>query len=133
MLRTIIAIVVGFVAASTVMMAFEYANSQMFPFPAGTDLNDIGQVRAFAATMPLSALAFVAVGWSMGSLLAGIVSTRIAGGESATPALVTGVLLTAFGAVNAWMIQNPLWFHLGGLPIFMLGAVLGEWAGRKRA
>jgi hypothetical protein len=30
------------------------------------------------------------------------------------------------------MIQNPAWFHAGGLPLFVLFAMLGEYAGRKR-
>jgi hypothetical protein len=129
-MRTVIAVIAGFVAAAAVMMGCEYANSLLYPFPADLDTNDISQVRAFAASMPLSALVLVAIGWTLGSILGGAVATRLSGAASA--AIITGVLLTAMGALNAWMIQNPLWFHLGGLPIFMLGATIGEYFGRPR-
>lgn len=130
MLRNVLATVAGFIAASAVMMACEFANSQVFPFPPGLDINSADQVRQFAASMPLEALILVVVGWVIGSTLGGFVATRIASGASAVPALVTGVLLTALGGLNAWMIQNPLWFHLGGLPLFVLFVTTGDYLAR---
>ena len=122
----------GVLTAAAVMMACEFANSQIFPFPPGLDINDAGQVRQFAASMPLEALILVAVGWISGAMLGGFVATRIASGNSAAPALVTGMLLTALGSLNAWMIQNPLWFHVGGLPVFILFATIGDYLARWR-
>ena len=124
------AVVAGFLAASAVMMACEFANSQVFPFPPGLDTNNVDQVRQFAASMPLEALILVAVGWAAGSTLGGFAATRIASNASAVPALITGILLTALGGLNAWMIQNPLWFHLGALPLFMLCATTGDYLAR---
>jgi hypothetical protein len=81
--------------------------------------------------MPLQALLLVALGWTAGSFVGGFVATRAAGGHTAGPALVLAVLLTAAGGLNAWMIQNPAWFHAGGLPVFVLFAMLGEYVGRR--
>jgi len=66
MMRNVLAVVAGVVAAVAVMMACEFANSQLYPFPEGMDVYDIEKVRSFAATMPLSALMLVAAGWTVG-------------------------------------------------------------------
>jgi hypothetical protein len=125
MRRAIIAVIAGFVSAFAVMMAFELTNSLLFPFPVGLDVYDANQVRDFAASMPLSALILVATGWMSGSFVGGYIATVAAGEDNLTPAHITGVLLTASGALNAWMIQNPLWFHFGGLPVFVLFSAIG--------
>jgi hypothetical protein len=80
----------------------------------------------------LQALVLVAIGWTAGSLVGGFVATRAAGGHTAVPALVLAVFLTVAGGLNAWMIQNPAWFHAGGLPVFVLFTMLGEYLGRRR-
>lgn len=131
MLRNAISVIAGLVSAVAIMMGCEYANSLLHPFPEGMNTQDIEAVRNFAGTMPLQALVLVAVGWTAGSFVGGFVATRAAGGHTAGPALVLAVLLTAAGGLNAWMIQNPAWFHAGGLPLFVLFAMLGEYVGRR--
>ena len=133
MLRNIIAVIAGFVSAGAVMMACEYTNYLIYPFPADMDTNDVEQVRAFAATLPLQALVLVAVGWIVGSFAAGFVATKAATASSPVPALIAGLLLTAAAGMNAWMIQNPLWFHIGGLPLFILFTMVGEYVARSAA
>jgi hypothetical protein len=132
MVRSAISVIAGLVAAVAIMMACEYTNSLLHPFPEGMNTQDIEAVRNFAGTMPLQALLLVALGWTAGSFVGGYVATRAAGGHTAGPALALAVLLTAAGGLNAWMIQNPAWFHAGGLPVFVLFTMLGEYAGRRR-
>jgi hypothetical protein len=107
------------------MMAFEYTNSLVYPFPEGMDTQNLEQIRAFADTMPLSALALVVMGWITGSFTAGWVTARLAKSHTFTLVLIVGGLLTIAGMVNAWMIQNPLWFHIGALPLFMICTYVG--------
>jgi hypothetical protein len=132
MFRNAISVIAGLVAAVAIMMGCEYANAQFHPFPESMNTQDLEAVRNFAGTMPLQALVLVAIGWTAGSFVGGFVTTRAAGGHTAGPALALAVLLTAAGGLNAWMIQNPAWFHAGGLPLFVLFAMLGEYVGRKR-
>ncbi len=116
-------------AASLTMMTFEFTNSLLFPFPADLDKQSLEQIRAFAAQMPLSALILVACGWTIGSTLGGYVCTKLS--KTAATALTLGGVLTLFAGLNAWMIQNPLWFHVGGLPVFIIFSYLGYKLGRK--
>ncbi len=132
MLRNAISVIAGLVSAVAIMMGCEYANSLLHPFPEGMSTQDIEAVRNFAGTMPLQALVLVAIGWTAGSFVGGFVATRAAGGHTAGPALMLAVLLTVAGGLNAWMIQNPAWFHAGGLPLFVLFTMLGEYVGRRR-
>jgi len=124
-MKKLIPILAGLIAAFAVMMTFEFTNSLLFPFPADLDTQSLEQVRAFAAQMPHTALILVALGWMIGSTLGGYVSTKLSKSKELRPALTVGIVLTLLGAVNAWMIQNPLWFHVGGLSIFIIFSYLG--------
>lgn len=119
-MRTLLAIIVGFVAAFAVMMAFEFANSRLFPFPQGMATSDLAQVRAFAASLPASAFILLVAGWITGSFVGGWVSARIAKTSPGIATIAVGVLLTLGATFNAWLIQNPWWLHFGGLPLFGL-------------
>jgi hypothetical protein len=44
--------------------------------------------------------------------------------------IVQVLALAAVGVLNALMIQNPWWFHFGGLPVFLIFTDLGYRAGR---
>jgi len=124
-MKKIFSVLLGFVASSLTMMAFEFTNSLLFPFPADLDKQSLEQIRAFAAQMPLTALILVACGWILGSTLGGYVSTKLSKTKTAATALTLGAVLTLFAGLNAWMIQNPLWFHVGGLPIFIIFSFIG--------
>jgi predicted signal transduction protein with EAL and GGDEF domain len=124
-MKKILPILAGIFSAFAVMMTFEFTNSLLFPFPADLDTQSLEQVRAFAAQMPLTALILVALGWMIGSTLGGYLSTKLSKTTSMQPALTVGIVLTLLGAVNAWMIQNPLWFHVGGLTIFIIFSFIG--------
>jgi hypothetical protein len=125
MIRNISAIIAGFLTASVLMLVCEYSNHLLFPFPTDMDTTDLDQVRAFAAQMPIQSLILVLIGWVTGSIASGWVTTSVAKTRSITPALITGALLTIAGILNAWMIWNPVWFHFGMLPVFLIGTYIG--------
>lgn len=120
MLKHVAAVVAGFIAASVVMMAFEFANSLAFPLPAGMDKMDLAAVRAFAHTLPWYAYLPVIAGWACGSLVAGLVAARIAPASWPLLPAVLGLLLTAAGVGNTLMLEHPLWVNVVGLPLFLL-------------
>lgn len=125
MLKQVAAVIAGFTTASVVMMAFEFANSLAFPFPAGMDKMDLAAVRAFAHTLPWYAYIPVIAGWACGSLVAGLVAARISPASWPLLPAILGLLLTAAAVGNALMLEHPLWVNVVGLPLFLLLVLVG--------
>lgn len=133
MLKNIGAVVGGFVAASVVMMVCEMTNSLIFPFPAGFDQTNLEQVRAFAATLPWTAYILVLLGWFLGSVVGGWISSRIVRAKTFTVAGIVGGILTVAGIFNNVMLKAPVLVFCIGFIVFFLGTWLGYQAHQKRS
>ncbi len=129
-LRSIAAVVLGFVAASVVMMIVESVNSRMF-YPelakAAEGVTDREALRTLFAAAPIGALLVVVAGWLVGSFVGGWVAARVAGRAGIRHGLVLGLLLTLAGIANNLMLPPPLWFWIAGLVVMLPAA----WAGAK--
>lgn len=127
-LRSIAAVVAGFVAASIVMMIVEGLNGHVL-YPelgeAAAGGMDREALRELIAAAPTGALLVVIAGWILGSLAGGWVAARIAARETVRHALVLGVLLTLAGIANNLMIPPPLWFWIAGLVLFLPATYAG--------
>ena len=131
-LRSIGAVLVGFVAASAVMMLVEFANGHLL-YPdlgrAAAGVRDQHEMAELMAKAPAGAMVVVLVGWILGSFVGGWVATRVAGRSSMRPGIVVGGLLTLAGVANNLMIPPPLWFWVAGLAVMLPLA----WLGAKKA
>ena len=131
-LRSIGAVVAGFVAASIVMMIVESLNGRVF-YPglakAAEGVTDREAIRAIFAGAPVGSLLVVIVGWALGSVVGGWLTARIAGRSGATHGLVLGALLTCAGIMNNLMLPPPLWFWVASLTVFLPCA----WIGARQA
>lgn len=126
--RSILAVVVGFVLASVVMLVVESLNGKVFYPEMGklaAGMTDREQVRALVAGAPLGALLVVIFGWALGSFTGGLAATWIGKQPPYRHALVLGVLLTLAGVANNLMIPPPLWFWIVGLVVFIPAACAG--------
>jgi hypothetical protein len=127
-LRSVLAVIAGFVAASAVMMLVESINGHVF-YPelgkAAQGLTDREAVRALMASAPTGALLVVLSGWALGSLVGGFLAAWIASGASLRPALIVGGLLTLAGIANNLMIPPPAWFWIPTLLVFLPAAYAG--------
>ena len=133
-LKSIAAVVGGFVAASIVMMIIEIINGHVLhPGLANAveGLTDPEAIRAVLATAPLSAFLVVIAGWILGSLVGGWLTARIAGASGIRHGLVLGALLTCAGIANNLMIPPPLWFWCASLVVFVPVAYLGARAAAR--
>jgi hypothetical protein len=135
-LRSIAAVVVGFVAASIVMMIVETMNGRVF-FPglgkAAEGVTDREQIRVLLAKAPLGALLVVIAGWGLGSGIGGWATAKLAARAPAKHALVLGALLTLAAVGNNLMIPPPLWFWIASLPVLMPAAYFGARLARGRS
>lgn len=127
-LRSVIAVVAGFVLASAVMMVIEFINGHVLHPDLGTaaaGMTNPDAIRDLLASAPVSVFAVVLIGWLLGSVAGGWVTARIAPTSKINHALVLGVLLTLAGIANNLMIPPPLWFWIVGLLVLVPGAWVG--------
>ncbi|HTL98929.1 MAG TPA: hypothetical protein VL181_09005 [Holophagaceae bacterium] len=127
-LRTVAAVIVGFVAASIVMMIVEFLNGHVF-YPglgkAAEGVMDSEVLRGLLAHAPLGAMLVVIGGWTLGGLTGGWVAAKISHSSSMGPALAVGGLLTLAGIANNLMIPPPAWFWVASLIVLMPAAYAG--------
>ena len=127
-LRSIAAVVAGFIAASIVMIIIETINGRVL-YPelakAADGVTDRETIRALVATAPVGALLFVIAGWILGGVVGGWATARLAVQAGAGHGLVLGVLLTLAGVANNLMVPPPLWFWIASLVVLMPAAFLG--------
>ncbi|MBZ5637407.1 MAG: hypothetical protein LAO51_01475 [Acidobacteriia bacterium] len=135
-LRSIVAIVVGFVLASVVMMVVESINGhllypEMGKLARGT--TDREAIRSLFASAPVGALLVVVLGWGLGSLAGGFAAAWIGKRSPVLHALVVGGLLTLAGIATNLMLPPPLWFWIAGLVVFLPAACAGARVAPRKA
>jgi hypothetical protein len=127
-LRSVAAVVGGFVAASIVMMIVETVNGHVLHpelAKAAEGMTDREAVRALLATAPVSAFLVVIAGWVLGSVIGGWLAARLAGRAGITHGLALGALLTLAGVANNLMVPPPLWFWFASLVVLLPSAYAG--------
>jgi hypothetical protein len=85
------------------------------------------QVKAYIATLPLSAMLVVLTGWLIATFAATWLAARIAG--TPEPGYIVGALLLCAGIANAFMIPQPVWFSIASFVIYIGGTWVGARAG----
>jgi hypothetical protein len=127
-LKSIGAVVAGFVAASIVMMIVETLNGRVF-YPglakSAEGVTDREAIRAIFASAPVGAFLVVIAGWALGSVAGGWLTARIGGRSPVTHGLVLGALLTLAGIANNLMLPPPPWFWVASLIVFLPCAWIG--------
>ena len=127
-LRSIAAVVAGFIAASIVMLIIEMINGRVL-YPelakAAEGMTDRETIRVLLATAPVCAFLVVIAGWILGGVAGGWLTARLAAQGTARHGLVLGALLTLAGVANNLMVPPPLWFWIASLVVLMPAASLG--------
>ena len=100
-LRRIGAVIAGMIVAFLLVVAAEGIAHKIYPPPPGTNMQDMEQVKAFVATLPLSVLLIVLTGWLIATFVATWLAARIAG--TPIPGYIVGALLLCAGIANAFM------------------------------
>jgi len=127
-LRSIGAVLGGFLVATFVMMCIEYANGHLI-YPdlgkAAQGVTDREAMRALMSSAPVGAFLVVLLGWALGAIAGGWTAASLAARARLAHALVLGALLTLLGVLNNLMLTPPSWFWLAVavfLPCCWLGA-----------
>lgn len=132
MLRRILAVVAGVVAAMAVIFVVEAAGRALFPLPSGMSLDDPQSVRARADMIPVGAFASMLAAWTAGALVGSYGVGRLVGRGGAAPAYLAGAVVLVDAAITTMRTPHPFWFVVV-TPILVLGAtILGAWPSRER-
>lgn len=128
MIRSILAVIVGFVLWSALWLGYNALLTTSALLPADS-------THPVQAPTPLLLLL---VGSVVCSLAAGYATTALVRGPGRIHAIVLGVLLLGIGILvqtQFWQLM-PLWYHLLFLallfPVTVLGGVLWQRTGRRR-
>jgi hypothetical protein len=126
--KSISAVIAGFVVASIVMLIVESINGHVL-YPdmakAAEGMKDRDALRALFASAPVGALLVVIFGWILGSFAGGWTAARIAPSATIKHGLIVGGLLTLAGIANNLMLPPPLWFWCLSLVVFLPSSYAG--------
>jgi len=126
--RSILAVIAGFVGASLVMVVVESINGHVL-YPElgklGEPATDREAIRALMASAPVGAFLVVLFGWALGSFAGGFVAARIAPSAPVAHGLVLGALLTCAGVANNLMLPPPGWFWIPTILVFVPATCAG--------
>ena len=133
--RSVLAVIAGFIAAAVVMMLFEFVNGHVL-YPglrkAAEDVTDREALRTLLAAAPAGAFLVVLLGWAAGGLVGGFVAGRIGWHAPVAHALILGALLTLSGIANNLMLPPPAWFWVVSMLILLPCAYAGGRGGTER-
>ena len=135
-IRSILAVIAGFVAASVIMMIVETANGKLLYPELGKraeGVTDREEIKAIMAGAPVGALVVVLVGRALGSLAGEYLATLISGNPPYGHALVLGALLTLAAVANNLMLPPPLWFWIATFAVFLPARFAGALLVPRRA
>ena len=126
--RSILAVIAGFFAASAVMMVIETINGRVLYPELGKmaeGMTDREEIRALLANAPVGAFLVVLSGWVLVSLAGGSLAAWLASNAPIAHALILGGLLTLAGIANNLMLPPPFWFWVPSLVCFLPAAYAG--------
>ncbi len=127
--RSILAVVAGMLAAFVLIGLVEAIGMKIYPPLPGLDPRDRESFKAAVASMPRGALLCVLVAYAAGSVVGGWVAARFAPKAKLMHAMIVGAILLGAGVMNMMMIPHPGWFWAAAIAIYLLGA----WSGGRAA
>ncbi len=127
MLKTILGIVVGILAAIFVITVIQGVGHHLYGIAdPNIDLEDAEAVKEMLANLPLAALLFVPFSYAVGSFVAGFISTLISERRyKQWPAIISGGVLLIFGVVNLFQFPRSTWLAVVIVVVFLPSAFLG--------
>ena len=117
MLRSILAVLAGFLVMGITVAAVQWLGHSIFPPPPGIDPTDHDAMVALISNMPVMALAFVLIAYAFGTFLGAYTAATISLAHKRGVALVIATLMLALIALNFSMIPHPVWMVVLGVLI----------------
>ena len=115
-LRSILAVVGGFIVSMGTIMGVHMIGQFIYPLPNGVDPSDTEKLRELLPTMPLGALLMVVLAWESGAFVGGLIAALIAGRARCVHAGIIGAWVLLGTIRNFRMLPgHPEWMIIAGL------------------
>ncbi|AYM99551.1 hypothetical protein [Chryseobacterium sp. 3008163] len=120
MLRVILGVIAGIIAGSVCVWGVETLNHILHPYPAGMKANDMEAFKSYIENLPFLGKFMVIVGYALGALVSGFISTKIAKNGKPTAAIICGLIFLSFTIYNMVVLPTPIWFWVLGILVWGL-------------
>jgi len=127
--RSILAVIAGMLIAFVLIAVVQLIGMRVYPPPPGMDPTDIESMKAMRTQVPLGALLFVLLSYTVGSVAGGWLAALIGPAAKMTHAMTVAALLFGAGLMNLMTIPHPAWFWVASSLVYWLGA----WSGAQAA
>jgi len=129
MLRAILSIVAGVVAAFAIVMLGDMLSQAVAASSAGAppaDLSDRTAIEAYMSGLPVTVFLIMLAGWTIAAFVAAFVAARF-GRKGAWPGWVAAALFFCATAANLLLIPHPMWMTVAGIVL----VIAAGWAGAR--
>ncbi|KUJ53450.1 hypothetical protein [Chryseobacterium sp. JAH] len=120
MLRIILGVIAGIIAGSICVWGVETLNHILHPYPAGMKANDMEAFKSYIENLPFLGKFMVIMGYALGALFSGFISTKIAKNGKPTAAIICGLIFLSFTIYNMIVLPTPIWFWVLGILVWGL-------------
>lgn len=120
MIRRILAVVGGILTGSLAIWLMETLGHYLYPLPAGVGPNNMAEFKEYVSNLPFPALLLVIVGYALGAVVSGFVSTKIGKDGKNRYALICGVFFLLATVYNMSVLPTPIWFWILGIIVWAL-------------
>ena len=125
MIRSIAAVVAGFILAFALVVVVEIFGAMVHPFPPGVDPSDMDVCRKHVAACPAWVLAVSSVLWGLTTFVSVWLATRVGTSRHPAPGIIVGLLLCLAAGFNMWMLPYPIWFDVANIVAFPTAIYFG--------
>jgi len=120
MLRVVLGVIAGIITGSLCVWGVETVNHLLHPYPADMKANDIEAFKSYIENLPFLGKFMVIVGYALGALVSGFISTKIAKNGKPTAAIICGLIFLSFTIYNMMVLPTPIWFWVLGILVWGL-------------
>lgn len=135
MLRAILSIVGGVIAAFVIVMLGDMLSQAVAASSAGAppaDMTDRAAIEAYMAGLPVTVFVIMLAGWTLAAFAAGFLASRF-GGRGAWPGWVAAGLFLCATAANLLLIPHPVWMTAAGIVLVIAAGWAGAHLGSRNA
>ena len=115
MVRTILAVLVGLIAALACMLAVQFVAQQQYPAPTGLVGRDEADIVRLIASEPVARKALTLASWMLSSFAGALVAARVGKAHRTGAAICVGALVLAGVLLYVATTPPPTWIAVAGI------------------